>query len=208
MCKLCVLTDSYYKSEQKISLNAYIQEKLKSDTALFSHSCKLLKEIPVLPPNIKHVYCGNCPLLKEIPVLPNITVLYCYNCPLLKEIPELPNLQTLLCCDCPLLKEIPYFPNIRELNCCGCRLLRIICNENMEILYRKRCPLLFYSPHIPENKLKINKLRKFIRNHKYFTFRRWMKSKEFCEHYYSPDNKAGKMVKEQLLNFVSGDMKN
>jgi hypothetical protein len=172
-------------------------------TYLWCNNCPLLKEIPVLP-NIQVLVCNNCPLLKEIPFSPNITYLDCNNCPLLKEIPVLPNIQTLWCSDCPLIKEIPVLSSIQTLLCCNCPLLRIINDEVVTILRCGNCPKLFYSPIHRENKLKINRLRNFIRNnYKYFVFRHLIKSRTFCEHYYSPDNKVGKMVKLEIGSFIS-----
>ena len=50
---------------------------------------------------------------------------------------------------------------------------------------------------------KIIVLQRFARkNFKYFVFRRWIKSKEFNEWFYHPDNIGGKNAKRRLQLFL------
>jgi hypothetical protein len=164
MCVICEHTANYNKTNQNISLDDYLKEKLEGTA---------------------YLNCSFCSTVSKIPNITGLAELRCYWCPRLKEIPNIIGLEELYCYCCFELRVIPDIINLYILDCYD-------------------CPRLFYSPKHQENKIKIDKLRKFIRNnYKYFVFRRLIKSREFCEHYYSPENKIGKMVKVELEHFVS-----
>jgi hypothetical protein len=100
-----------------------------------------------------------------------------------------------------MLREIPNIAGLQFLNCRDCQLLRIIDNEQINNLYDNNCPVLFYTPSTP--KIRINKLKDLIKkNYKYFKFKRLIKSRNFVEHYYDPENRVGHMVKIRMLEEI------
>jgi len=91
----------------------------------------------------------------------------------------LPELTRLFCHECTNLTEIP--PDLLELidfYCAGC------------IWIEKQNPSFNF------NMEKLKRLQRFCRNNlKYWRFRRWIKSKEFAEWFYSPNQWGGKVAK-------------
>jgi hypothetical protein len=223
MCIICDHTEIYNKVKRNISLDEYLRNKLKRYKTLSCYDCQLiekvpniaglvclncinctqLKEVPTIV-GLKYLYCSNCRLIEKVPNIISLVELDIWGCQLIKNMPNLPNLQKLYCGHCILLKEIPYMNDLWFLSCIGCEQLRIIDTQTIDVLYSNQCPKLFYSQEHIENKTKINKLRNFIRNnYRYFLFKHWIKSREFCEHYYSPENRVGDMEKINLERFVT-----
>jgi hypothetical protein len=175
--------------------------------------CPLLTELPNINDlcvltcdncqnGLQNLCCDFCTMIETVPHIVGLYKLFCRGCDKIQEIPKIQGLAVLACSGCSRIKEISC--PMAFVTCNGCSNLRIIeCDDSESRTNANDCPNLFYSPWHTVNKQKIDRLRKFIRNNfKYFVFKHWIRSKEFCEHYYSPQNRVGKMMKRGLESFV------
>jgi hypothetical protein len=162
--------------------------------------CPLLTSIPNTLVNLRTLYCDNCPLLSCIQsTFVNLIYLRCVKCPLLTSIPDtLINLTHLICTNCPLLTSIPdTFINLIELHCNGNRLITSIPYISTGYNYYYDCPWI--NNNKTRNIQKLITLQRFVKkNLKYWRFSRWIKSREFNEWIYHPDNIGGKMAKREI----------
>ena len=165
--------------------------------------------------------CSGCPLLTSVPEIKGLKKLYCYSCPKLTSIPEIIGLKELVCYSCPNLTSIPHIQGLKELYCYDCQKLTFISNiQGLKILNCSNCPLLtfipiikglewlycYHCPWIPtqnnEYKSNIEKLttiqqwtRKWLR---FTRLRNFIRSREFVEWYYHPDNRGGIISKQMI----------
>ena len=184
----------------KDSLLTSIPSTLINLTYLDCRNSHLLTNIPSTFINLTYLDCSRCPILTSIPnTFVNLRHLNCNNCPLLPNIPNtLVNLTCLNCNSCCLLTCIPNtLVKLKILNCCNCHML-INTPQYYKIKY-------FYhnsswiDPNKTNNIQKLITLQRFVKkNLKYWIFSRWIKSREFNEWIYHPDNIGGKMAKKQI----------
>jgi hypothetical protein len=175
------------------------------------HECPLLVEIPITLVKLRQLRCGLCILLKSIPkTLVNLSILSCYGCPLLIDIPDsFVRLIALDCINCSRLAVIPAtLVNLRELFCIGCHLLSRIPQNDLFVLECSHCPLLTTVPRATilrashctwlDKKNQAAFVQVKTKLMRYFYFKRWIKTREFQEWFYHPDNFGGYKHKLQL----------
>ena len=107
------------------------------------------------------------------------TYLDCSDCISLTSLPSLPNVTHLHCSYCTSLTSLPEIPNMTYLDCSGCMWL----NHNSNSKYTA-------------NILRLARLQKWYRR---VIWCRYLKSKEFIEWCYHPDNIGGKHAKKSIL---------
>jgi uncharacterized paraquat-inducible protein A len=129
--------------------------------------------------------CSDCPLITKIPNIKGLKELYCSNCPLLTEIPNIQGLVKLRCNNCPLLAEIPNINGLKELYCRGCYWLNV---RNLN-----------YASNIS----KLIVLQRFVKKYfKLWVCKRYIKSREFKEWFYHPDNFGGYKHKLRMYKSI------
>jgi hypothetical protein len=126
---------------------------------------------------------------------------------MLTSIPHIDELEILCCGNCPMLTSIPNIIGLRHLDCCKCSNITSI--PNIATIWCFECPWLNHSqnPDYENNIKKLLLLQRFYKkNFKYFVFKRWIKSKEFKEWFYSPENVGGrkhKRIMEKMYAQIS-----
>uniref|UniRef100_A0A6C0ELL1 Uncharacterized protein n=1 Tax=viral metagenome TaxID=1070528 RepID=A0A6C0ELL1_9ZZZZ len=147
--------------------------------------------------NTTFINCSKCINLTEIPMLPKLTTLQCEYCIGLTEIPMLPKLITL---DCINLKEISDLPKLLQLDCGYCTSLTKICDTSrINHYFNGGSTWIRYDDSFNSNMRKLIYLQSFCRNNlRYWRFKRWLRSKEFAEWFYSPNQWGGKACKLQI----------
>nr|GMD62400.1 TMV resistance protein N-like [Ipomoea batatas] len=130
---------------QTIQLNfCKNQEVLQQLPHTVEESCKSLKMLPILPPNLELIDLNGCENLEMLPELPlNLEIIRCKD---LKMLPELPlNLYKISLSSCKNLKMLPKFPpNVTEI-CVGCcKNLKMLppLPQNLQCLSASNCKLL------------------------------------------------------------------
>jgi len=101
------------------------------------------------------------------------------------KIPELPNLGELWCIDCTSLTDVPEFSTLHEFHSWNCPWIK---NRNSSF---------------ESNVEKLKYLQRFCRNNlRYWIFRRWIKTREFAEWFYSPNQIGGRIAKNCLRKTI------
>lgn len=130
----------------------------------------------------------------------------CSGCTNLAEISECPDLTDLNCSGCKSLTQLPEFPALRELNCDGCRSLTHIPEfPALRYLTCSDCPWLDrQNPGFQHNISCLIRLQKWVRKwRKFRILRTWLKTEEFAQWYYHPENPGGLRQKVKLGKIVS-----
>ena len=114
-----------------------------------------------------------------------IKQLHCINCPNVKEIPYIHGLEELYITDCSKLTSIPNIEGLKYLSCYG-------------------CPWIPYqNDDFKDNIKKLIILQRWFK--KYFKIKvaqRYIKTKEFNEWFYSPNNFGGYKHKLRMTKFL------
>jgi hypothetical protein len=172
--------------------------------------------------NLTQLYCAECPLLTSIPAtLNHLTVLDCSECHLIASLPTtLTHLRELNCQECMLLTSISAtLVNLTMLHCSGCPLLTNIpaVLDQLMYLYCINCPKL---THIPVATVELHHegctwldqsnqavfLKVKNKLMRYFYFKRWIRTKEFMQWFYHPDNFGGYKHKLQLQRLLEAQI--
>ena len=173
MCIIC---------ESKKEDNNY--QKLKGVTRLVIDDCKTITSVPNIK-GLKYLSCRRCTSLEYIHVIQGLEYL---------------NVN-----DCVSLKEIPYIHELLQLSVCGCRSLFTFPEPDTLIsLAYSVTPWLDANHNKQSNIDKLIIIQKLFR--KWLPFRRlrkFVKSREFVEWYYHPDNKGGIVSKKMIVNTMS-----
>jgi len=150
-------------------------------------------------PKLFTLYCDECTSLIRIPALPNLTVLDCSHCPI-TEVPVFPKLVSFSCEECTGITKIPLLPKLISLSCYACtNLIEISTPPNISFLNRNGCAWLEN-----DNIEKLKRLQRFCRNNLgYWRFRRWIKTKEFAEWFYDPEQWGGRASKRNIEKFFT-----
>ena len=130
---------------------------------------------------LKKLNCSYCPRVTSVPNIQGLKELDCWNCPLLTYIPNIQGLETLYCSRCPNLTSIPHIQGLEKFYCWGCPWIP---NENDE--YKSNIEKLTIIQQWSRKWLRFTRLRNFI------------KSREFVEWYYHPDNRGGIISKQMI----------
>jgi len=70
--------------------------------------------------------------------------------------------------------------------------------------YCSDCPWLIYNSSFNSNVEKLKCLQRFCRNNlKYWRFRRWIKTREFAEWFYSPKQWGGRSGKREMKEMLA-----
>ena len=110
------------------------------------------------------------------------TELDCSDCTSLTSLQEMPNVTTLVCHGCTSLTLLPSLPNMTYLSCHDCTWLNHISNS--------------------EYNINISRLSRLQRWYRRMLWCRYLKSREFIEWCYHPDNIGGKQAKKNLTVFT------
>ena len=146
--------------------------------------------------------CSGCTSLTSLPPLPNVTSLSCNGCTSLTSLPAIPNVAILGCYGCTSLTSIPAMPNMTYLDCYGCTSLTSLPKiHNMTRLYCDGCPWLDHSSN-PKYLNNISRLSCLQRWYRRMLWCRYLKSREFIEWCYHPDNIGGKQAKKTITVFT------
>ena len=151
---------------------------------------------------IKQLHCINCPNVKEIPYIHGLEELYITDCSKLTSIPNIEGLKELYCNNCPNLTSIPKIEGLKKLCCYGCPNLTSI--PNIKELNCSSCPWIPYqNDDFKDNIKKLIILQRWFK--KYFKIKvaqRYIKTKEFNEWFYSPNNFGGYKHKLRMTKFL------
>jgi hypothetical protein len=106
-----------------------------------------------------------------------------------------------------MLTSVPNIIGLKKLGCSACRMLTSIPHINsLKKLDYFDCPWINRGGN-PKYKNNINKLitlQRFCKkNYKYFVFKRWVKSQEFNEWFYAPENVGGIKHKQMMERVIS-----
>jgi len=210
MCIIC--TGKIYKKDLNTLQKLYVSDcpNLTSEK---------LQEILNQCKNLKELFCDNCTSLTSLDLRDNInlTELYCYDCPSLTSLDlwssskgvtsfGCVNLTTLLCYNCTSLTSLDLRNiNLLRLNCPSCTSLTSL---NLRSNFKSEYDYINYSkcPWITQNKEFLNNLQRLIKLQKWYrriVLIKYMKSKQFIEWIYSPNNIGGKCHKLKLLKEFS-----
>ena len=111
---------------------------------------------------------------------------HCWDCPRVTFIPNIKGLKRLYCSDCPLLTSIPEIQGLKELSCFNCPWIP---NQNGE--YKSNIERLTIIQQWTRKWLRFTRLRNFI------------KSREFVEWYYHPENRGGIVCKRIISQEIT-----
>ena len=115
-----------------------------------------------------------------------MNILDCYGCSNLTSIPNIQELKQLSCSNCPKITSIPNIQGLKYLDCWGCPWIP---NRNDE--YKSNIEKLIIIQQWARKWLRFIRLRNFI------------KSREFVEWYYHPDNRGGIISKRIIESSIS-----
>jgi hypothetical protein len=153
---------------------------------------------------IERLKCYRCPNLTSIPNIKGLKQIDCFKCPNLTSIPNIKGLKQIDCSNCDNLTSIPNIKGLKGIGCHYCPMLTSI--PNTPSICYSACPWIEHTqyPHCedPYNENNIQKLlllQKFCKkNFRYFVFNRWVKSQEFKEWFYAPENVGGRKHKKMM----------
>lgn len=194
-----------------IGTNISVIPEIKSLTTLYCSGCRNIERIPSLPnlttlstdsslpnelPKLKTLDISNSDIIEEIPYYPNLEYLIAY-CSNIRSIQYFPKLHSMNVYDCDNLFSIEHIP--RE----NGNYLRIYNNESLSVISNEEKNDSMWSGRYGywfsdrERKIeKIKTVQRFCKRYvKYRLFMRWIKSREFAEFFYDPNNIGGKISK-------------
>jgi len=174
---LTTLGCSYCKSLTSLDLlnNINLKELWSSSEEVTSFGCV----------NLEMLYCYSCTSLTSLDLRNNInlTRLWCNNCTSLTSL----NLQNNI--------------NLITLECYNCRTLTSLnLLSNIENIHHSRCPWICQNKDFSSNLQRLIKIQRWYRK---LLIIKYMKSKQFVEWIYAPNNIGGKCHKLKLLKEFS-----
>jgi len=182
-------------------LNQCTSLKILCCSGCKSLTCLNLKENK----NIETLHCSNCRSLVSIDLQDNkdLTILYCSGCISLisLDLQENKNLEEFWCYNCSSLIFISLLEckNLKQLLCNNCTSLTCILSyKKIKLEYKdfNNCPWICQNKDFSTNLQRLIKIQKWYRK---LLLIKYMKSQEFVEWIYSPNNIGGCLYKKWLL---------
>jgi len=188
----------------------------KNLTTLYCYSCKSLTNLNLRSNiNLTELWCSSCTSLTSLDLLSssegvtsfgcvNLTTLRCSCCTSLTSLDLWSvNLTTLQCNYCISLTSLDLRNNInlKELWCYNCTSLTSLdLWNNFKLDYKYinccKCPWITQNKDFPSNLQRLIRIQKWYRR---ILLIKYMKSQEFIEWIYAPNNIGGKCYKLKLL---------
>jgi len=198
MCIIC--TGEIYKQ----NLNTLTELSVSYCLNLTSEK---LQEILIQCKNLKTLRCNDCTSLTSLDLRnnKNLTTLGCSYCKSLTSLDLLNNinLTRLWCNNCTSLTSLNLQNNINliTLECYNCRTLTSLnLLSNIENIHHSRCPWICQNKDFSSNLQRLIKIQRWYRK---LLIIKYMKSKQFVEWIYAPNNIGGKCHKLKLLKEFS-----
>ena len=154
--------------------------------------------------NLTRLYCHSCTSLTSLDLRNNInlTRLYCHSCTSLTslDLRNNKNLSILYCHSCIFLTSLD-LRNNKKLETLGCSSCTSLTSLNLPKGYHgdinySNCPWIIQNTEFSNNLQKLIKLQKWYRK---LVLIKYMKSKQFIEWVYAPNNIGGSLYKKWLL---------
>jgi len=200
MCIIC--TGEIYKQ----NLNTLTELNVSFCSNLTSEK---LQEILIQCKNLVTLDCFNCTSLTSLNLRSNINliILYCYSCISLTSLDLRSNIKLtrLWCNNCTSLTSLDLRNNINltELWCYDCTFLTSLNLQNdkyYQYIQYCRCPWISQYKDFSNNLQRLIRIQKWYRR---ILLIKYMKSKQFVEWIYAPNNIGGKCHKLKLLKEFS-----
>ena len=218
---MCIICDS--KNKHKTNLDRFIRLNVSSCKVLTSEK---LQEILNQCKNLRELQCSYCSSLTSLELRNNTNLekLQCYHCISLTSLnlQENKNLRLLSCFNCISLTSLNLRNNINliQLWCFSCisltslhlrsnkKLKELRCDscDSLTSLYLQEkyysCIYYFNCPWIVQNKYFTDNLQNLIKLQRWWKrllIIKYLKSLEFVEWFYNPNNIGGRLHKLKLL---------
>ncbi len=144
-----------------------------------------------------YIDCNSCYCLRSID-LPSATELYCNKNSFLESISPLPCIDVLDCSECPSLRFLPQSNSLKKLDCSDCD--SVICKGEFPNLlpdHTYQCPWLYLNKDEYTDNITI------LRNLQIRLLALpWLKSKQFSQWFYAPNNIGGRAHKQNLYKIL------
>jgi len=165
---------------------------------------------------IEHISCIECQYLSSINLRSNInlTTLWCNDCTSLTslDLQECINLTTLRCYNCISLTSLDLLSNSEGVTSLGCiNLVTLWCYnctsltslkfcKKLKSLCLRNCRWISQNDDFSSNLQRLTKIQRWYRR---LVLIKYIKSREFVEWIYNPNNIGGKFCKKNLLREIS-----
>jgi len=197
-CKNLITLDCYYTSLTSLDLRNNINL-----STLRCFDCTSLTNLDLRSNiNLKELVCSSCISLTSLDLQNNINLkeLVCSRCRSLTslDLQNNINLTTLDCFFCISLTSLDLRNNIKlkDLGCSYCISLTSLRCVNLTTSQRSNCSWISQNKDFSSNLQRLIKLQKWYRR---ILLIKYMKSQEFIEWIYAPNNIGGSLYKKWLL---------
>ena len=207
---MCIICDSEKNNDDYKSLYGLWRIKIEVCDSVTSipaieglqkldiFDCKSITSVPVIE-GLKKLCIWGCDSFTSVPVIEGLEELYIWSCNLITSVPIIGGLKKLCIWSCKSFTSVPVIEELKKLHIWGCDSITSV--PVIEgLISVSECKWLEMDNDKRHSVLKLQQRMKQKARLK--MFKKYVRSRQFCEWFYSPDEFGGQASKRSIGSFI------